>query len=235
MIIDTAALARHQRRVPMGMAAQDALWSAMCERMEERLQELAPESSPRLLIAPSAAPRLADEHRLPQEMLHIAPQHYAAALHLGSLHLTNDVPGIFVQMRLALAPGGVLIAMFPGGETLRELRAALAAAESDVLGGISPRVIPFLNPEEGGSLLTRAGLREPVIDREILTCTYPDLTALMHDLRKMGQANPLLARRKSFTPRRLFTQAEAHYRQYFADSEGRLPMTVELITLTAWA
>jgi hypothetical protein len=234
VIIDVVALERNRRRITPRMMAPDTLWHAMGQRMEERLLEVRPAAGRRILIAPAAVPCIASEHRMPGEWLQLPAQHYAVAMHLGALHLANDVPGILVQMRLALAPGGLLIAMFAGGETLRELRAALAAAESQVLGGISPRVIPFLNPEEGGNLLTRAGFKEPVIDRETLTLTYPDLTTLMHELRAMGQANPLAARQKSFTPRGLFMAAEEYYRARFSDREQRLRMTVELVTLTAW-
>ena len=233
LIFDAAALARNRHRAHT--APPDTLWQVMGERMRERLLETAPHAAHRLLIAPYADPPLAKEHRVPEELLQLPPQHYEAVLHLAGLHLANDVLGLLVQMRLALTPGGVMIAMFPGGETLRELRAALAAAESSVLGGISPRVIPFLNPEEGGNLLTRAGFKEPVIDRDSVTLTYPNLTTLMHELRSMGQSNPLLDRRKHFTPRALFTQAGHYYRTHFADEDTRLKVTLELVTFTAWA
>lgn len=232
LIFDAAALARNRRRAHT--APQDALWQAMVERMHERLEETAPHATHRVLIAPYAAPALGQEHHAPDELLQLPPQRCEAVLHLAGLHLANDVLGILVQMRLALAPGGVMIAMFPGGDTLRELRAALAAGESKVLGGISPRVIPFLNPEEGGNLLSRAGFKEPVIDRDSMTLTYPDLTTLMHELRSMGQSNPLLARRKYFTPRALFTEAERYYHERFVDEKGHLKMTMELVTFTAW-
>jgi hypothetical protein len=235
LIFNPALIVLHQRRAALRFSAHDALWQLLCERLGERLNEIHHRHTSRLLLAPIAAQGLNIKQQAPQEILHLAPQHYDAIANLGALHLMNDVVGQLVQMRLALKPGGLLLALFPGGASLQELRASLAYAESELTGGISPRVAPFLDPREAGNLLTRAGFNEPVIDSETLTLTYPDLRALMHELRGMGQANPLTQARKTFTPRRLFMRAESYYRRAFGDEDGRLPMTVELLTLTAWA
>ncbi|MFO0070350.1 MAG: class I SAM-dependent methyltransferase [Alphaproteobacteria bacterium] len=235
LIFNPALIALHQRRAAPRFYAHDALWQVMCARLKERLDEIHHGTATRLLLAPTAAENLDLLRHPPQELLGLTPQHYDAIASLGVLHLMNDVVGQLVQMRLALTPGGLLLALFPGGASLQELRASLAYAESELMGGISPRVAPFLDPREAGNLLTRAGFKEPVIDSETITLTYPDLRALMHELRGMGQANPLTDARKNFTPRGLFARAESYYRCEFGDEDGRLPMTVELLPLTAWA
>jgi NADH dehydrogenase [ubiquinone] 1 alpha subcomplex assembly factor 5 len=234
LIFNPALIALHQRRAAPRLSAHDALWQVMCARLTERLDEIHHGTAARLLLAPTAAKGIALPHQTPRELLGLAPQHYDAIASLGTLHLMNDLVGQLVQMRLALKPGGLLLALLPGGASLHELRASLAHAESELMGGISPRVIPFLELREAGSLLSRAGFNEPVIDSETITLTYPNLVTLMHELRGMGQANPLAAARKTFTPRTLFTLAESYYRREFGDDDGRLPLTVELLTLTAW-
>ena len=74
-----------------------------------------------------------------------------------SLHLTNDTPGVFIQVRRALKPDGLFLAAIPGSGTLQELREVLLAAESELTGGASPRVIPFADVRDIGALLQRAG------------------------------------------------------------------------------
>lgn len=86
-----------------------------------------------------------------------------------------------------------------------------------------------------GGLLGRAGLALPVADSDVLTITYGELTALMQDLRAMGETNAMSARAKRFTGRALFQSAAEIYRDNFANPEGRLIVTAEMIYLTGWA
>ncbi|MGA8498221.1 MAG: methyltransferase domain-containing protein, partial [Xanthobacteraceae bacterium] len=60
-----------------------------------------------------------------------------------ALQFVNDLPGTLVQIRRVLKPDGLFLAALIGGETLTELRQSFAAAESEVEGGVSPRVAPF--------------------------------------------------------------------------------------------
>ncbi len=59
-----------------------------------------------------------------------------------------------------------------GGDSLAELREAFAQAESEIEGGVSPRVAPFADLREVGALLQRAGFALPVIDSDRLTVRY---------------------------------------------------------------
>ena len=105
------------------------------------------------------------------------------------LHTTNDVPGALIQMRKALKPDGLLMAVLPGEDTLQELRESLLAAETEITGGAALRVLPFARLQDLGSLLQRAGLKLPVIDAETLTVRYDTMFDLLRDLRAMGQTN----------------------------------------------
>ena len=85
-----------------------------------------------------------------------------------ALHLTNDLPGLLVQINRALVADGLLLAALPGAGTLSELRdALLAARRKDLTGGASPRVIPFADVRDCGALLQRTGFALPVVDTEI--------------------------------------------------------------------
>jgi len=114
-----------------------------------------------------------------------------------SLQFVNDLPGTLIQIRRALKPDGLLLAALIGGDSLTELREAFAQAESEVEGGVSPRVAPFADVRELGVLLQRAGLALPVVDSDRLTVRYESVFALMRDLRRMGATNMLTERRRT--------------------------------------
>ena len=114
-----------------------------------------------------------------------------------ALQFVNDLPGALVQIRRALKPDGLFLAALVGGETLTELRQSFAAAESDVEGGVSPRVAPFADVRDLGALLQRAGFALPVTDIDRYTVRYETPFALMHELRRMGATNALVARRRT--------------------------------------
>ncbi len=152
-----------------------------------------------------------------------------------ALHFVNDLPGALVQIRRSLKPDGLFLAALIGGDTLTELRQSFAAAESEIEGGISPRVAPFADIRDIGALLQRAGFALPVVDSERVTVRYDTVFALMHDLRRMGATNALTERRRRPLKRAtLFKMAEI-YRDRFADADGRLRATFEVIWLSGWA
>jgi len=152
-----------------------------------------------------------------------------------ALHFVNDLPGALVQIRRSLKPDGLFLAALIGGDTLTELRQSFAAAESEIEGGISPRVAPFADIRDIGALLQRAGFALPVVDSDRVTVRYDTVFALMHDLRRMGATNALTERRRRPLKRAtLFKMAEI-YRQRFADADGRLRATFEVIWLSGWA
>ena len=152
-----------------------------------------------------------------------------------ALQFVNDLPGTLVQIRRALKPDGLFLAGLLGGDTLTELRQSFAAAESEVEGGISPRVAPFADLRDLGALLQRAGFALPVADADRLTVRYETAFALMHDLRRMGATNNLFARRRTPLKRATLFRMADIYRQRFADADGRLRATFEIVWLSGWA
>jgi len=152
-----------------------------------------------------------------------------------ALQFVNDLPGVLAQIRRALKPDGLFLAALFGGETLTELRQAFAAAESEIEGGVSPRVAPFADLRELGALLQRAGFALPVIDVDRVSVRYDSAFALMHDLRRMGATNALNARRRVPLRRATLNRMAEIYRERFADADGRLRATFEIVWLSGWA
>jgi SAM-dependent methyltransferase len=152
-----------------------------------------------------------------------------------ALQFVNDLPGVLVQIRRALKPDGLFLAALIGGETLTELRQSFAEAESDIEGGVSPRVAPFADLRDLGALLQRAGFALPVTDVDRVTVRYDSVFGLMHELRRMGATNALLARRRTPLKRGTLMRMAEIYTQRFADDDGRLRATFEIIWLSGWA
>ena len=173
---------------------------------------------------------VADEERLP----------FAAAcldlvVSLLSLHWTNDLPGALLQVRRALKPDGLFIGAFLGGATLTELRQSLLAAEAEVAGGAGPRVSPFADGVDAAGLLQRAGFALPVADVDRVTVRYAHPLRLLADLRAMGETNVLRDRPSRPLTRAVLGRTFEVYRDRFAEPDGRVPATFEIVTATGWA
>lgn len=152
-----------------------------------------------------------------------------------SLAAINDVPGTLIQLRRMLKPDGLLMAVTLGGQTLSELRQAFAIAEEEVTGGVSPRVSPFIDVRDMGSLMQRAGLALPVCDSEIVKVRYRDVFGLFRDLRAMAATNILRERRRRPLTRTLLFRVAEIYAERFADEDGRLPASFEFLWAMGWA
>lgn len=188
------------------------------------------EASPRLAARCDGPVVVADEEALP-----FRPESLDLVVSGLALQHANDVPGTLAQIRRALKPDGLLLASVLGGATLHELRQAFVAAESETVGGVSPRVAPFADVRDFGGLLQRAGFALPVADADIVEVAYPDALALMRDLAGMGMANALIERRRTFLRRDTLLRAAEIYAERFARPDGRVIATFEIITLTGWA
>lgn len=169
------------------------------------------------------------------EALPFGPERFDLAVSLMALHAANDLPGALVQIRRSLKPDGLFLAALLGGQTLQELRAVLAEAEAELTGGASPRVAPFTDLRDLGHLLQRTGFALPVTDLDRVTVRYGTVFALLADLRAMGLTNALAARSRRPTSRRLLLRAAELYAQRFADGDGRLRATFDIVWLSGWA
>src|SRR2546423_947433 len=99
-----------------------------------------------------------------------------------------------------------------------EIRTILSEAELAEEGGVSPRVSPAIELGDAAALLQRAGFALPVADSETITVGYPDMLALMRDLRGMGETNALAARRRGGWRRGTLVRAAALYAERFGDA-----------------
>lgn len=152
-----------------------------------------------------------------------------------SLQWANDLPGALLQIRRALKSDGLFLAALIGGETLTELRQAFAAAEVAIEGGVSPRVAPFAELRELGALLQRAAFALPVVDVDRITVRYATPFALLQDLRRMGAGNALIERRRTPLRRRTLMRMADIYAERFADPDGRVRATFDVVWLLGWA
>jgi len=243
-LFDRAALSRARARAARDPA--DFLQIEAADMLCDRLLEVNRRFTAPAIIGPRAAlwrDRLVAGGAIARadlvadaDTLDLAPGAHDLVVHALCLHVANDPVGQLVQMRRALRPDGLALAAMFGGQSLSELRSTLAAAESALAGGLSPRVAPMGEIRDLGGLVQRAGLALPVADSLALTVTYPGILALMRDLRAMGEANVLSARRRSFLRRDIVTRAEEIYRDHFpADAPGRIRATAEIVVLTGWA
>ena len=169
------------------------------------------------------------------EVLDLTPGAHDLVVHALALHWANDPVGQIIQCRRALRPDGLFLGLMFGGQTLHELRSSLAEAESQILGGLSPRVLPMADIRDLGALLQRAGLALPVADSFSRQVAYRDLRHLALDLRGMGETNALSARHRRIPPRDLFNRAAQTYARSFPAEDGRIRATFEILCLTGWA
>jgi SAM-dependent methyltransferase len=169
------------------------------------------------------------------EALPFAGETLDLAASLLTLHTVNDLPGTLVQIRRALRPDGLFIACLLGGQSLTELRQALLAAEVEASGGASPRIAPFADLRDLGALLQRAGFALPVIDSEMVSVRYADMFGLLRDLRAMGWANALSERSRKPLRRGVLLRAAELYGERFADADGRVRASFEIVWLSGWA
>jgi SAM-dependent methyltransferase len=152
-----------------------------------------------------------------------------------ALQFVNDLPGVLVQIRRALKPDGLLLAALLGGGSLAELRESFAQAEAETEGGVSPRVAPFADIRDLGMLLQRAGFALPVTDVDRITVRYASPLGLMQDLRRMGATNALVERRRTPLKRKTLKRMLEIYGERFADADGRVRATFEIVWLLGWA
>ena len=246
LIFDRALLrVRHRRAERLGGAGflLDRVAADMAERLSavvrrfDRAADIGTASDivRRALSASGKVGSIATVDIADDERLELEPQSIDLAVSALALQFVNDLPGLLAQVRRALRPDSLFVAALAGGDTLTELRQSFAAAESEIEGGLSPRVAPFADVRELGGLLQRAGFALPVVDSERLTVRYDTAFALMHDLRRMGATNVLVERRRSPLLRATLLRAGQIYGERFADADGRIRATFELVWLSGWA
>lgn len=239
-LTDRAALAAHRARAARrGGEAPGALHGAVQDELHSRLAEVnrtftrpaVVTGQPALWAGALPGARVVAD----AEVLDLAPAAHDLVVHALALHWADDPLGQIIQCARALVPDGLFLAVFPGGRTLQELRAALATAEAELTGGLAPRVLPMADLRDAGGLLQRAGLALPVADAQTQPIAWRSLDALAEDLRALGERNALAQRNPRPLSRAVWRRAAAVYAEAFGTAEGLLPATLELIWLTGWS
>jgi hypothetical protein len=169
------------------------------------------------------------------DVVALDPGAHDLIIHAMALHWASDPVGQLVQARRALQPDGLFLGVLFGGQTLAQLRIALAEAEAAVTGGLSPRVLPMAEIRDLGALLQRAGFALPVADTSTQSVHYRSIRHLAADLRGMGEGNALEHRSRLPSRRAVFDAAEVTYRQNFPAANDRIVASFEFIFLTGWA
>jgi SAM-dependent methyltransferase len=254
-VFDRTLLRQRRTRAAGTLASADFLKTACAELVADRLADVArpfarvldlgchtgwPNGSVVPTVSCDLSPAMAS--RAPglrlvadEEWLPFADASFDLVVSAGSLHWVNDLPGTLIQINRALVPDGLFLGALLGGETLFELRHCLMAAEEALTGGAAPRVSPFLDVRDGGSLLQRAGFAMPVAEVDRIDVTYDDPFKLLIDLRAMGETSVLLERPRKPLRRDVLAHALALYRQRHARPDGRVAATFQIITLCGWA
>lgn len=143
-----------------------------------------------------------------------------------ALQWVNALPRAFAEMRRVLAPGGLFLFTTFGPDTLKELR----TAQQDLDG--HTHVSGFIDMHDIGDLLVQAGFADPVIDMETFTLTYPDVTALMRDLKAIGARNAAADRPPALSGKAWLAAVTRNYEVLRRD--GTLPATFEVVYGHAW-
>jgi SAM-dependent methyltransferase len=244
ILFDRALLRARQDRARRG-APVTFLLDRVADDMEERVQAVMRNFSdaaeiwtPGELLRKPLADRFHSIARIDvdqSEILPLRPQSLDLAVSALAFQFVNDLPGVLAQIRRALKPDGLLLAAMLGGDTLTELRQSFAAAEAECEGGVSPRVAPFADLRDVGALLQRAGFALPVTDVDRVVVRYDSAFALMADLRRMAATNILVERRHTPTRRATMLRMAQIYGERFADADGRIRATFDVVWMSGWA
>ena len=147
------------------------------------------------------------------------------ASNLGLIWFSDSGP-VLGEIRRVLRPGGLVAFTTLGPGTLAELRRSWELVDE------RSHIIDFSDMHDIGDAMVKAGFGDVVMDAERISVTWPDVPALLRDLRGLGTGNPLADRPSGLTtPRRLRALLDAY--------EGRLPSgrvtaTVELVHGHGW-
>ena len=154
---------------------------------------------------------------------------------LGGLHVINDLLGTLIQVRQSLKPDGWMLAAFPAGRSLYELRHAFMHAEAEYENVVYPHIHPFADLRDLGHLLQRAGFTLPVVDHNELTVYYQNPLTLLTDLRAMGETNILHERSRLPLKRAVLLQAMQWYQKLFSRDDGKVSACFDIHYLSGWA
>lgn len=147
-------------------------------------------------------------------------------------HWINDLPGWFKRCHNVLRPDGAMIGAVLAGNTVYQLRVALQLAENERLGGMGIHVSPFVEPQDIGGLMNKAGFDMVTLDFDEIEICYPHMFALLYDLQLMGESNATLRRTPSLR-RDVLIAADAIYKEMYG-FDDKYPAAFQFISYIGW-
>lgn len=139
---------------------------------------------------------------------------------------TPEPQPVFAEVARVLRKGGCFAFATLGPDSLREIELAWREADD------TPHVHPFADMHDIGDGLTRAGLRDPVLDVDRLSVEYEDAGKLFADLTRSGARNALAGRRKTLTGKGRFRAMTSALTA--AGDRERIVLELELVYGHCW-
>ena len=140
----------------------------------------------------------------------------------------NDLPAVFAEAARATSPDGLILFSTLGPDTLMELRAAFAQADS------LAHTNRFTDMHDIGDMLVDSGFESPVMECEKLVLTYPTLADGLRELKAVGAGGAHAGMRRTLAGKEQWRRVNEFYRREFVGDDGRFPMTFEVILGHAW-
>ncbi|MES2355763.1 MAG: malonyl-ACP O-methyltransferase BioC [Pseudomonadota bacterium] len=137
-----------------------------------------------------------------------------------------DLERSIAEAHRVVTTGGLFMFSTFGPDTLKELRNAFSGIDQ------YEHVNRFIDMHDIGDVLVHAGFADPVMDMEIITVTFDDLTAITRDLKSLGERNHLAGRRPGLMAPKRWQEVKERYESF--RREGKLPVTIEVIYGHAW-
>ena len=105
------------------------------------------------------------------------------ASNLGLFWFSDSGP-VLGEIRRVLRPGGLIAFTTLGPGTLAELRRSWERVD------VRSHIIDFIDMHDIGDAMVKAGFADVVMDAERISVTWPDVPALLRDLRGLGDRQP---------------------------------------------
>ncbi|MEA3033467.1 MAG: hypothetical protein QOH86_1483 [Sphingomonadales bacterium] len=188
------------------------------------------------VVPADPGPRFADAAegvQVEEDRLSFGDDAFDLVVSVGVLDTVNDLPGALLLIRKALRPDGLFLGALAGAGSLPRLRSAMLAADA-AESGAAPRIHPQIDVRAAGDLLTRAGFALPVADSWGIDVRFPDLMALVRDLRAMAGSNILANRSRRPIGRLGLASAIADFAAA-AGADGKTAERFEIVQLLGWA
>lgn len=168
------------------------------------------------------------------EKLPFAKKTFDLVLNIGSLLITNDIPGVLQQWLACLKPGGVFMGAFFGNETLHELKSCIYKAEEKLNRKHCLRFLPMIQTKDAGALMYRAGFTNSSSDLSRHTFYAENIWGIFQVLKNMGGNCCYQNSSSEILSKNFIQELNRIYTHDYGTAQG-LPVTVDVVALTGWA